>query len=197
MQKIATETKDTKLNAERWLDEHGEKLYSYAQYRVLDPPLAEDMVQETLLSALKASERFAGRSSVRTWLMSILKHKISDHFRQLAKEDGLIVKDLEDDTAFENNFDAHGNWKADPSHWSDPSRSLELQQMQATMTVCIGDLPNSLRTLFILREIDGMDTVTLMETLQISSKNNFCVMMSRARERLRQCMRLSWFNEEL
>ena len=62
----------------RWVDEHGDYLYRFALGRVDGPEAAEDLVQDTLLAALKASASFAGRSSERTWLTGILKNKLVD-----------------------------------------------------------------------------------------------------------------------
>lgn len=68
------------------LKEHTRLLYRFALKNVRDPSLAEDLVQETFLAALAgAADRFAGRSSVRTWLTGILKHKIADALRERAK----------------------------------------------------------------------------------------------------------------
>jgi RNA polymerase sigma-70 factor (ECF subfamily) len=53
---------------EDWLEEHGSALYSFAYLHVRDTHRAEDLVQETLLAALKGRERFQGNASVRTWL---------------------------------------------------------------------------------------------------------------------------------
>ena len=62
-------------------------LYRFALKNVRDPALAEDLVQETFLAALAQApaNRFAGRSSVRTWLTGILKHKIADALRERAR----------------------------------------------------------------------------------------------------------------
>jgi RNA polymerase sigma-70 factor, ECF subfamily len=73
-------------NPDRWVDEHGDCLFRYALVRVRHREVAEDLVQETLLSAMRSRERFAGKSSERSWLTGILKHKISDHFRKLGRE---------------------------------------------------------------------------------------------------------------
>src|SRR5215471_14626288 len=73
-------------HAESWLNQHGDALFRYAILRVRDSAVAEDLVQETLLAALKAFERFQGRGSERTWLMGIMKHKIADHFRRAQRE---------------------------------------------------------------------------------------------------------------
>ena len=67
------------------LQDHRRVLYRFAVKAVRDPALAEDLVQETFLAALAgAGNRFAGRSSVRTWLTGILKHKIADALRERA-----------------------------------------------------------------------------------------------------------------
>lgn len=71
---------------ERWLDLHGDALYRFAYLRTRDAALAEDLVQEALLAALAARERFAGESSERTWLIAILKNKIIDHHRRAGRE---------------------------------------------------------------------------------------------------------------
>ena len=69
------------------LKEHTRLLYRFALKNVRDPSLAEDLVQETFLAALAgAADRFAGRSSVRTWLTGILKHKIAARAREGAAQ---------------------------------------------------------------------------------------------------------------
>ena len=69
-----------------WLSAHGDYLFNLAVGQVRDPLVAEDLVQETFLAALKARERFSGRSSDRTWLVGILRHKIYDHLRRVCRE---------------------------------------------------------------------------------------------------------------
>ena len=72
-------------NPERWVDEHGDCLYRYALVRVRVPEVAEDLVQETLLAAVRSREKFGGRSSERSWLVGILKNKIVDYYRKLGR----------------------------------------------------------------------------------------------------------------
>src|SRR5271156_3210944 len=71
---------------ESWMDSHGDCLYRYALLRVRVPELAAELVQETFLEALRGWGRFAGRSSERTWLVGILKHRIVDHLRRTTSE---------------------------------------------------------------------------------------------------------------
>ena len=79
-----------------WLQWHGDYLYRHALFRLRDAAAAEDVVQETLLAALKSSNRFVGRSNERTWLVGILKHKIIDHFRNSQREAQLECCDNDD-----------------------------------------------------------------------------------------------------
>src|SRR5215469_15766216 len=74
------------LESDGWLTAHGDYLFNLAVGQVRDQCVAEDLVQETFLAALKARERFSGRSSDRTWLVGILRHKICDHLRRVCRE---------------------------------------------------------------------------------------------------------------
>src|SRR5688500_2543314 len=69
-----------------WVDEHGDYLFRYAVVRRRDASLAEECVQEALLAALQARASYGGKSTERTWLTGILKHKIIDCFRKHSRE---------------------------------------------------------------------------------------------------------------
>ena len=68
------------------LDTHRRYLLRVAQLQLRDGDLAEDVVQETLLAALAAQAGFTGKSSVKTWLTGILKHKIVDAIRRKQRQ---------------------------------------------------------------------------------------------------------------
>ena len=70
-----------------WVDQYGNDLYRYALSRVGQPEVAEDIVQDTLLAVSKSVARFHRRSSEKTWLLSISKRKIADHFRDQFHEE--------------------------------------------------------------------------------------------------------------
>ena len=72
------EVPPARIDPHRWVDEHGDCLYRYALVRVRTPEVAEDLVQETLLVAVRSQDKFAGRSSERSWLVGILKNKKDD-----------------------------------------------------------------------------------------------------------------------
>lgn len=179
---------------DQWLQLHGDVLYRYGVTRVRDPEMAEDLVQETLLAALKAKKNYAGQSSEQTWLIGILKHKIIDYFRKTSRD-----KTQEFDEGFtggeDDYFDQQGSWKIDFSPWSKPDKALEQEQFMMTLQDCISRLPPKMAQLFVLREIDGMNTEEICELMSISTLNNFWVMLSRVRVKLRHCLDVNWVNQ--
>jgi len=90
---------------------HRVYLLRVAVLQLRDADLAEDVVQDTLIAALKGADGFSGRSSVRTWLTGILKHKIVDAIRKKGREPAVASLDEEsqlDD--FDALFDETGHW---------------------------------------------------------------------------------------
>lgn len=183
-----------KENPEQWLDEHGDALFAFALARVNEPSAAEDLVQETLLAGFEAFDDFQGGATTRTWLISILKNKLVDRIRKHRREAPLDPGVI-DDAEWQAKFDDTGHWVVAPSAWRDPSSVLENDALGKAMMHCIAQLPEQLRTLIVLRDIDGFETQELIEILNISSANNLWVMLSRGREKLRACMDKTWFRE--
>ena len=113
---------------EPWLEKHGDYLYGYAMLRVRDAAVAEDLVQETLLAALEGFASFGGRSSERTWLVGILKHKLIDHFRRVSRE---APSSPVADEVFEHPeyFRDSGQWVG---HWKPTEAPIEWINTPAT-----------------------------------------------------------------
>lgn len=175
-----------------WVERHGNILYRYALLRTQDTALAEDLVQETFLAALKARASFSGRSSEQTWLIGILKHKLIDHFR--ARANAVTEQELADDADYlDAVFSANGHWARPPRAWENPDSALEAEDFWRVFRDCLHKLPGHLADLFILREINEIPSEDVCKVLEISTTNNMWVMLSRARLRLRQCLDQCWF----
>src|SRR5208337_254601 len=101
---------DAVTDPEDWVDRHGDGLYRYALLRLRSPDLAADVVQETFLAALCARSSFSGRSSERTWLVGILRHRIVDHLRKVRRETAASVG-VSANGASELPFDRRGRWQ--------------------------------------------------------------------------------------
>ncbi len=179
-----------------WPDQYGDILYRHALFRLRDPMAAEEMVQETFLAALQARERFAGNSSEKTWLVSILKHKTIDYLRKAVREQP-HDEELSDFEALQNeSFDGKGHWKIDVKQWAGPDTQLENEHFWNALEECVSRLPPRLATLFMLREIDGLESETICKEMELNTTNNLWTMLSRMRMRLRQCLDITWFDRQ-
>lgn len=183
-----------------WVDEHGDSLFQYAVSFVSDATVAEDLVQETFLAGLSCKHTFAGRSSERTWLVGILRHKIFDHYRRIHKEmqvDNFDDSSISEKTLFLQTGEQPGRWdpKLEPRDWqSGPYANLEQEAFWEIISECLLGLNPRLASAFKMREIEDMDTKDICATLSIS-EGNLWVMLHRARLWLRQCVESKWLKK--
>jgi RNA polymerase sigma-70 factor (ECF subfamily) len=185
---------------ERWVDEYGDFLFKFALMRLRDPSVAEDAVQDTFLAALKGSQRFAGRSTERSWLAGILKNKIYDHYRKAGRETPFT--DLEFNTDEEKDRfipDALNrevwNPTLSPQQWPNQVESLDNELFWKTYRDCSDKLPKKIAAAFNLREVDGIESKEVCAMLNIS-ESNLWVMLHRARAALRGCLEINWFSKQ-
>ena len=169
-------------------------LMRVARLQLRDIALAEDVVQDTLTAALTAQAGFTGKSSVKTWLTGILKHKIVDAIRRKQREpisaSALDEEaDLED---FEGLFKDNGAWQAPPADWGDPEQSLSRQQFFDVMQFCLDKLPANTARVFMMREVMELSSEEICKELTITA-NNLWVILYRARMSLRECLERNWF----
>lgn len=171
-------------------------LLRYARLQLRDPAQAEDAVQETLLAALEGAARFAGKSSLRTWLTGILKHKIIDHLRRAGREQPLTGAndDRSEAEAVDALFAADGHWREFPAQWGNPAAALENSRFWIAFEQCTQRLPARTARVFMMREIMDMPTEEICKELDISATNCW-VMLHRARLTLRECLELQWFGK--
>lgn len=180
-----------KQNINDWLSDHGDYLYRFALARLRDSHLAQDVVQETFLAAIK-SPSFAGQSSARTWLTGILKHKIIDLMRKKNRE--TVVSDLIEESenySADDFFDVAGKWIDKPQKWELPEDALEQKQFLGVLQGCIEKLPPKLANLFMLRDVHETDNDEICKELNITPTNAW-VMLYRARMGLRKCLEINW-----
>jgi len=179
----------------RWVDEHADVLFRYALQRVRRRDVAEDLVQETFLAALRARQGFAGQSSERTWLVGILRHKIIDHIRQSSRSRSQRQQHAEE-ISMDAFFDQKGHWKTGSLDWgSDPAALLEQRDFWDIFQKCFGGLPSSLAETFMLRELEQCEPGEVCANLEIS-ESNLWVRLHRARILLKECLEKHWFRAQ-
>lgn len=181
---------------ENWLNDYGDILYRYALIRVRSEATAEDLVQETLLAGLQAFERFTGQSTVRTWLVGILKHKIIDHFRKNRYEISALNDEESAADALAYQFDQQGNWQLNLVEWGTPEKTISDKQFWLAFNICLSRLPQRMADLLILRAVDGLSTKECCTLLGFENDNQLWVALSRTRGKLRLCLETNWFAKD-
>jgi RNA polymerase sigma-70 factor (ECF subfamily) len=183
----------TAANPHQWVDLHADALFRFAMLRVRNQTHAEELVQETFVSALTVLASFKSSSSERTWLVGILKHKILDHFRKSRRDPDPIP---ECDPVFDKAFHSNGHWKTPPAHWSfDPARLSENTEFWLAFQSCLSALPEKMANAFALRILDDESPENVCQVLNITA-TNLWMLLSRARGRLRQCLESKYFADE-
>jgi len=187
------------IDPEEWVTNHGDYLFRHALARTGLQEAAEDLVQETFLAAWQSAHRFAGRASERTWLLSILRNKIADHYRKQRPEIG--SRDVEalarmEEQQFTQNWLGGSPWNSGsvPAAWSDARQCLEQAEFWETLHECTHKLPEKTAHVFLLRELDGWESSAICRELKIKPAHLF-VMLHRARLALRRCLELHWFHD--
>ena len=102
----------TKPEPSLWIERYGDELYRFALGRVSDEGCAEELVQETVLSALTALDSFRGESSERTWLFLILRRKVIDHYRRQVRHPEVSLSVVTPNGPTESDF-----FRVEDGHW--------------------------------------------------------------------------------
>lgn len=179
-------------NLTSWVEEYTEDLYSWAFYKVSDPELAKDLVQDTFLAAAEKISSFKGESSPKTWLYSIMNYKIIDHYREVAKKPTKI----QDDT-FSKFFTESGEWRNDkkPGKWHDDEKHLlDDEDFHLVLMECLEALPEKWNVCIQSKYLMNKKGEEICQELKITP-TNFWQMMHRAKLNLRDCIETGWFGK--
>jgi RNA polymerase sigma-70 factor (ECF subfamily) len=175
----------------RWVDRYGDALLRFALSRVGRREVAEDLVQETFLAAWRARESFDGRASLGTWLVSILRRKIADHYRRVGRE--RVLAEVEASDGAGPLFSRRGRWLESVAHWKEsPDQLAETVEFWGVLAQCLASLPAHLGEAFQLREIRLASMEEVCTATGVTPKN-LSVRLHRARLLLRRCLDQKWF----
>lgn len=173
---------------------HRPLLFKLALVQLQNAAAADDVVQETLLAALVGRESFRRRSSIKTWLISIMRHKILDALRSQQRY-VLAPKAKSDDeydvAVFDALFDTNGCWTDAKDAWADPQSSAERSAFFSVLEACLTRLPERTSRAFMMREWLGMEPAEIQSLLNVSP-SNLRILLYRARMQLRLCMDMNW-----
>jgi RNA polymerase sigma-70 factor (ECF subfamily) len=164
---------------------HHAAMLGLARTYVSSTTVAEEVVQDTWLGVLRGLDGFAGRSSFRTWLMTILVNRarstgVREH-RSVAVGDAGPAVDS-------SRFDVSGAWMSPPQHWIEDSEDRLLAQgLAPRIRTALQELPPRQREVVMLRDVDGLSSREVCEVLEISDANQR-VLLHRGRSHLRQAL---------
>lgn len=179
------------LDPTQWIDKYADYLFNYSVSRVNDHEIAQDLVQETFLAALKSSENFKGEASERTWLTSILKRKVIDYYRKINSNKGKAEVRM----SYNSDGEDEGDWLEE--RVSDPydgnaEDSMQNEELGEAIQECMSKLPNQQARVFTMKTIENYETDAICNELNITP-SNLWVIIHRARTSLTACLEKNWF----
>jgi RNA polymerase sigma-70 factor, ECF subfamily len=153
---------------------------------------AEEVVQESWLAVIDGVDRFEGRSTIKTWMFSILTNQAKTRAR---KDDrtrawsSIFEVDMADGVSAEaDRFDPSGSWLRLPTQWQlDPEEQLVRQKLLGVVQQAIEELPTSQQSVVWLRDVEGLSSQEVCDVLDISSGNQR-VLLHRGRVKLRRAV---------
>ena len=176
----------------RELARHRRYLLRRARLHLGQPELAEDVVQETLLAAYLAFDRFDHRSTIRTWLVGILQHKIVDAIRLRVRQRSVGLESVH--SAAPAGLEAEDD--TDPpegtSESPGPESSMDARELFAAIEGHLEGMPAKHAAAFVMRDVMDHSSDYICAALGITS-NNLLVMLHRTRRSLRRTLEARGF----
>ena len=170
-------------------------MLAFARLQLDDSHLAEDAVQEALAGALRNASSFSRQSTLKTWVFSILRHKIADILRHRYREPVRECKTCGDSD--DQWFDDRGHWHAGvtPRAWGNTTELADNSQFWKVFDTCLEALPAGQARVFMMREFIELESHEICAALELTTAN-LHVILHRARLRLRDCLSGHWFEEK-
>jgi RNA polymerase sigma-70 factor, ECF subfamily len=150
--------------------------------------VAEEVVQDTWLAMLRGLGAFEGRSTLKTWLFSILVNRArttaAREARSVPVADAGPVVDA-------SRFGPSGAWAEPPEHWIEEAESrVDAEKLRHLLRTAIDGLPARQREVVLLRDVEGLTSTEVCDVLSISEGNQR-VLLHRGRGKLRQTLESS------
>lgn len=181
------------VRPERWLDEYGDWLFQFAKARVHDSHAAEDLVQETLVAGFRGFAKFEQRSTVKTWLTTILRRRIADYLHKVGRHKVVTSSPIvEDETDHFGYSVANANLFHPKISNEEFRTSVEREEFLDAVNGCVSKLPAHLRQAFAQRIANEDKPLEELSSELNVTKNNLSVRLFRSRLLLRECLERLW-----
>ncbi|MEO5839823.1 MAG: RNA polymerase sigma factor [Acidimicrobiales bacterium] len=170
------------------VDQFHAPMLRFASTFVPSRAVAEEVVQESWLGVVRGIGGFEGRSTLRTWLFSIVANCAR---RAGARERRQVPVDFDDERGVpEERFGRGGEWTSPPVPWPDDAvERIAAVQVVASIRGCFDALPAAQRQAVLLRDFEGLPSSEVCGLLGIS-EGNLRVLLHRGRARIRNQVEL-------
>lgn len=189
---------ETRNQITEWVNLYTDSLYNWALHKVNKPALAEDLVQDTFLAAYKSISKFQNKSQPKTWLLSILKNKIADHYRKQYKMQTVSESELggqNSEGLLDRFFNHDGEWRKEmrPGNWDDEeSELLDNHDFLEILKKCMNLLNQKSHLAIQYKFLEEKEGKVICQELGITP-SNFWQLLHRAKLQLRGCIDNNWF----
>ena len=188
-------TEFLKIEIKSWVEKYSDELYSWASYKTSSKEIAEDLVQDTFLAAIKSYDGFHHKSNPKTWLFAILNNKINDYYRSQIKNQGSYsIENLKDSDV--SPFDESESWKRTktPGNWEieNDTHLLDDEHFRKTLEDCLNELPRNWSLAVKMKYLSDKDAKIICQELNITT-SNYWQIIHRAKLQLRECIEFNWF----
>jgi RNA polymerase sigma-70 factor (ECF subfamily) len=180
----------THTDLANWVESYTKDLYHRALQKVSDKELAQDLVQDVFLAASEKITSFKGESSPKTWLFSILNHKIIDYYRRKIHQHVPLEEQINPDF-----FNNDGAWQTHkrPIDWhQQESNLLDDDEFQNILKMCLEALPEKWNICVKLKFISDKKTEEICQDIGITT-TNYWQIIHRAKLQLRDCVEKNWY----
>jgi len=163
-------------------------ILTHVAMAIIGSSLAEEVVQEAWISALKALPKFERRSSLKTWLITIVSNNAKTRLRHESRTRTFSeISSNGDDMVDPSFFDKKGSWAQPPRSWdiNSPEEILSSQQLKDCLDAAIKALSALPRSVLTLRDMQGQNMDIICKVLDIS-ESNARVLLHRARSDVRE-----------
>src|SRR5918994_1183328 len=174
---------------------HYGTMLAVAQTYVKGRSVAEEVVQETWLAVIGGLDRFEGRASLKTWILSILVNKAKTRGVRESRTVPFAALAAQDDAPavaperFRGPDDAFpGHWRSYPGNWSAAAdvAAGDRETIRAALAA-IAALPHAQQTVIRMRDVEGYSSEEVCAALDVSEGNQR-VLLHRARSRVRAAL---------
>jgi len=152
-------------------------------YAIAGPVIADEVVQEAWLSALKALPKFEGRSSLKSWLIRIVANEAKTRRRK--ENRSVSLESIQDSWATDPRFTENSHWKNPSAQWhgDTPEDLLSAEELRECIEKNMQKLPENQLAALRLRDAGGLSMDELCNILEVSS-SNVRVLLHRARDKV-------------